>query len=135
MAQDPRLPDGYDQDDIDLRYDMMAEGTLPYPSESRDDHQARKLAMSEHGAGGAAGDIWNVPPYSHEEFSGIAPDVFREAEGLLGGWPGKCRSACSLARVPFRPGWLGVTTGMLANELGAPVGQALRVVALRRLRA
>ncbi len=87
--------------------------------------------MDEHGVG--AGEIWNVPAYSHEEFSGLAPDVFRDAEDLLREWPGTCRDACALARVPFRPGWLGVKTGMLANELGAPVGQALRVVTLRRL--
>jgi hypothetical protein len=80
----------------------------------------------------ANGDIWDVPPVPHSEFPAISRDVWREAEALVNGYPGKCRDACRLARRAWGPGWLDAQTGRLANELGAPVGNALRVVLMRK---
>jgi hypothetical protein len=39
----------------------------------------------------ANGDIWDVPPVPHSEFPAISRDVWREAEALVNGYPGKCR--------------------------------------------
>lgn len=78
------------------------------------------------------GDIWDVPQVLPHEFDSIPADVWREAESLLGGYDWKCRDACHLERRPWGPGWLDAITGLTAIELGAPVGNALRVVLLRR---
>lgn len=77
------------------------------------------------------GDIWDVEQYPQSSFHTVAPDVWRAAESLLAGYQGKCKDACQLARRSWGSGWLDPITGAYANELGAPVGQAVRVVLLR----
>ena len=82
------------------------------------------------------GDIWAVEPISQREFSRLPFSAFRLAEPLLADWPGKARDACSLNQQEYRPvGWLNPATAITANELGAPVGQALRVAMLRQREA
>jgi hypothetical protein len=84
----------------------------------------------------STGDIWDVPPLMHDEFAGIAVDIARDAERELGPWRGKCEDGCRLAGQAFVPGWIANTRAAIAaNELGAPVGQALRVAQLRKRRA
>lgn len=78
-----------------------------------------------------SGDIWDVEQYPQSSFHTLSVDVWAEAESLLGDYQGKCKDACQLARRTWGPGWLDSITGAYANELGAPVGQAVRVVLLR----
>lgn len=78
------------------------------------------------------GDIWDVPQYPQNLFDTVPVEVWREAEPLLAGYSGKCTDACQLSSRPYEPGWLNASTGSYANELGAPVGQAVNVVLIRQ---
>jgi hypothetical protein len=78
-----------------------------------------------------AGDIWNVPLFPQSRFAELSADIWHATKPLLSGYWFKCFTALeSTGRT--REQWLDAESGRMANELGAPVGQAITVVLLRR---
>jgi hypothetical protein len=79
------------------------------------------------------GDVWNVPPFPVGRYPEVTAAEWLAVEPLVQrGYHFKCRSACEMARVPFGPGWANPVTAKLADELGAPVQQAVTVVRMRK---